>query len=66
VLLDEIREPRRRVGTSEAASGRTHPIEAVGLGEQLRHHRIETRWIAIRVEHDDRGAGLLEVRALRT
>ena len=56
VLLDEIRDRGRGIGPAELPRRRAHPIEAIRLGQQLRHDRVEARRIAILVEHDDRRA----------
>jgi hypothetical protein len=60
MLLDEIREPRRRIGLAQRSRRGAHAVEPIGLGEKLRHDRIETRRVAILVEQHNRRADSLE------
>ena len=56
VSLDEIGNPRRRVGPAERMRSLPHLLEASRLREQLRHDTVESRRVAVAV--DDNGRGL--------
>ncbi len=59
-LLDQIGEPIGSIGSAQRARRLPHLDEPVGFGDQGRQLSVESRSVALRVGHEDRGADVDE------